>query len=213
MFGKKMSLEEYNEVYEKYQVFEASCKNAELKNEELEKEVLSLKKQFLELTDQIKKLKKAGNVLPEDLVKRAEEAEIKAKELTVLLEIEKSKNKDSEVNMQMLKSNEQLLAGNKLLYESALRELEAEKTKNAELTAKLQTFNGGNKMAELTQWEYKYVKQDMSNQKELNEAGVKGWEAAGTFSNSGGSNYILLKRPKQKSQPNQSNPYDYGYSR
>lgn len=55
----------------------------------------------------------------------------------------------------MLKSNEQLLTGNKLLYESALRELEAEKTKNAELTVKLQTFNGGNKMAELTQWEYK----------------------------------------------------------
>lgn len=59
MFGKKVSLEEYNEVYEKYQVFEASCKNAELKNEELEKEVLSLKKQVLELTDQIKKTERS----------------------------------------------------------------------------------------------------------------------------------------------------------
>ena len=215
MFGKKVSLEEYNEVYEKYQVFEASCKNAELKNEELEKEVLSLKKQFLELTDQIKKLKKAGNVLPEDLVKRAEEAEIKAKELTVLLEVKKSKNQDSEVNMQMLKSNEQLLADNKLLYESALRELEVEKTKNVELTAKLQTFNGGNKMAELTQWEYKTLDTwsgDKEIDKKLQQLGENGWEQSGQINSSqGATDKLLFKRPKQK-QNNQTNSYDYGFS-
>ena len=51
MFNKKVSIEEYNEVYEKYLVYEASCKNAELRNEELEKEVLSLKQQLLELQE------------------------------------------------------------------------------------------------------------------------------------------------------------------
>lgn len=200
MFGKKVSEAEYNELEQKYLSFECAYNNEHAKCSDLEQEVK-------ELTDQIKRLKEAGNVLPEDLVKRAEDAESKAKELAELLEAEKSKNQDSEVNMQMLKTNEQLLAGNKQLYESTLRELEAEKTKNAELTAKLQTFSGGKTMADnqITQWEYKEM--SANRIEEINEAGKEGWEATGNTTGHG----ILFKRPKQNPQ-RQQEP-DYGYSR
>ena len=69
--------------------------------------------------------------------------------------------------------------------------------------------NGGNKMAELTQWEYKYVSADLQ---EMSKAGEQGWEATGNSNVNG----ILCKRPKQprqQKQSYQSDSYDYGYSR
>ena len=42
-----------------------------------------LEQEVKELTDQVKRLKEAGNVLPEDLVKRAENAELTAKLQTI----------------------------------------------------------------------------------------------------------------------------------
>lgn len=208
MFKKKVSLEEYNEVCEKYLVFEASYKNAELKNEELEKEVLSLKKQLLELQE--------NGVIAPDFIKNHNELAEKYKMLLNSVSqnsnfVETFQNEAEKLKIQAEEYREACTKACQQKNE-LLEQLDEERAKNRILESKINT-TGGNKMAELTQWEYKYVKQDMSNQKELNEAGVKGWEAAGTFSNSGGSNYILLKRPKQKSQPNQSNPYDYGYSR
>lgn len=191
MFGKKVSEAEYNELEQKYLTFECAYNNEHAKCSDLEQEVK-------ELTDQIKRLKEAGNVLPEDLVKRAENAENQVKELTVLLEVEKSKNSSSEADIQMQD-------GYKQMYEIAVQELETEKSKNAELTAKLQSFSGGNRMADnnqVTQWEYKYVNADLSK---LNEIGKDGWEATGNSNTNG----ILVKRPikQEKKEP------EYSYSR
>lgn len=197
MFGKKVSEAEYNELEQKYLTFECAYNNEHAKCSDLEKQVL-------ELTDQIKKLREAGNVLPEDLVKRAEEAEAKASELAGLLEAEKSKNSDSGAYLQLLKGSEQLQANYKQMYESALRELEDEKTKNAELSARLQSFSGGKTMADnqVTQWEYKYVDTDENT---LNQVGEKGWEVIGQPTGS----QLLVKRPKQIKQQES----DYSYSR
>ena len=202
MFGKKVSEAEYNELEQKYLTFECAYNNEHAKCSDLENQVL-------ELTDQIKKLREAGNVLPDDLVKRAEEAEAKASELAGLLEAEKSKNSDSGAYLQLFKDSEQLQANYKQTYESALRELEAEKTKNAELTARLQSFSGGKTMADnqVTQWEYKKV--DTSNENELNRLGEQGWEVTGTFSSDTNSDRVLLKRPKIQ----QKNLYEPSYSR
>lgn len=180
MFGKKVSEAEYNELEQKYLTFECAYNNEHAKCSDLEQQVK-------ELTDQINRLKEAGNVLPEDLVKRAENAENQVKELTVLLEVEKSKNSSSE-------GNKQLQANYEKMYEIAAQELETEKSKNAELTAKLQLFSGGNRMDngnQVTQWEYKYVN---AQEKDLNDAGEKGWEALSPTN----SSVILMKRPKVK---------------
>lgn len=184
MFGKKVSEAEYNELEQKYLTFECAYNNEHAKCSDLEQEVK-------ELTNQIKRLKEAGNVLPEDLVKRAENAENQVKELTVLLEVEKSKNQDSE-------GNKQLQVNYEKMYEIAAQELETEKSKVAELTAKLQSFSGGNRMDnnnQVTQWEYK--KETDYNEENLNKLGEQGWEVAGTFSNGMGPNQVLLKRPKK----------------
>lgn len=202
MFGRKVSEAEYNELEQKYLTFECAYNNEHAKCSDLEKQVF-------ELTNQIKKLQEAGNVFPEDLVKRAEDAEAKARELAGLLEVEKGKNSDSGAYLQLLKGSEQLQTNYKQMYESALRELEAEKTKNAELVAKLQAFSGGKTMADnqIQQWEYRWEKQGNET---LNELGEQGWEACGVSSNGYGSN-VLLKRPKQPKR-NQSEP-EYNYSR
>ena len=192
MFGKKVSEAEYNELEEKYLTFECAYNNEHAKCSDLEQQVK-------ELTDQINRLKEAGNVLPEDLVKRAENAENQVKELTVLLEVEKSKNSSSE-------GNKQLQANYEKMYEIAAQELETEKSKNAELTAKLQLFSGGNRMDngnQVTQWEYKYVN---AQEKDLNDAGEKGWEALSPTN----SSVILMKRPKVKQTKTEP---EYQYTR
>lgn len=208
MFGKKISEAEYNELEQKYLTFECAYNNEHAKCSDLEKQVL-------ELTDQIKKLREAGNVLPEDLVKRAEEAEAKASELARLLEAEKSKNSDSGAYLQLLKGSEQIQENYKQMYESALRELEDEKTKNAEFTARLQAFSGGKTMADnqVTQWEYKTLHhtlhdEDKDFERNLNNLGQNGWEAAGTFSTEMGTGTMVFKRPKQQSKES-----EYSYSR
>lgn len=192
MFGKKVSEAEYNELEQKYLTFECAYNNEHAKCSDLEQQVK-------ELTDQINRLKEAGNVLPEDLVKRAENAENQVKELTVLLEVEKSKNSSSE-------GNKQLQANYEKMYEIAAQELETEKSKNAELTAKLQLFSGGNRMDnsnQVTQWEYKYVN---AQEKDLNDAGEKGWEALSPTN----SSVILMKRPKVKQTKTEP---EYQYTR
>lgn len=192
LFGKKVSEAEYNELEQKYLTFECAYNNEHAKCSDLEQQVK-------ELTDQINRLKEAGNVLPEDLVKRAENAENQVKELTVLLEVEKSKNSSSE-------GNKQLQANYEKMYEIAAQELETEKSKNAELTAKLQLFSGGNRMDngnQVTQWEYKYVN---AQEKDLNDAGEKGWEALSPTN----SSVILMKRPKVKQTKTEP---EYQYTR
>lgn len=192
MFGKKVSEAEYNELEQKYLTFECAYNNEHAKCSDLEQQVK-------ELTDQINRLKEAGNVLPEDLVKRAENAENQVKELTVLLKVEKSKNSSSE-------GNKQLQANYEKMYEIAAQELETEKSKNAELTAKLQLFSGGNRMDngnQVTQWEYKYVN---AQEKDLNDAGEKGWEALSPTN----SSVILMKRPKVKQTKTEP---EYQYTR
>ena len=192
MFGKKVSEAEYNELEQKYLTFECAYNNEHAKCSDLEQQVK-------ELTDQINRLKEARNALPEDLVKRAENAENQVKELTVLLEVEKSKNSSSE-------GNKQLQANYEKMYEIAAQELETEKSKNAELTAKLQLFSGGNRMDngnQVTQWEYKYVN---AQEKDLNDAGEKGWEALSPTN----SSVILMKRPKVKQTKTEP---EYQYTR
>lgn len=200
MFGKKVSEAEYNELEQKYLTFECAYNNEHAKCSDLEQEVK-------ELTEQIKRLREAGNVLPEDLVKRAENAENQVKELTVLLEVEKSKNQDSE-------GNKQLQANYEKMYEIAAQELETEKTKVAELTAKLQSFSGGNRMDnnnQVTQWEYKRFGPDVFlNEEKLNQLGSDGWEMAGTYSGNNSQFSTVFKRKKSSSQQKQDN---YSYSR
>jgi chromosome segregation ATPase len=197
MFGKKVSEAEYNELEQKYLTFECAYNNEHAKCSDLEQQVK-------ELTDQINRLKEAGNVLSEDLVKRAENAENQVKELNVLLEVEKSKNSSSE-------GNKQLQANYEKMYEIAAQELETEKSKNAELTAKLQLFSGGNRM-DKTEWEYKVIEQNSSddvakNEKELQQLGSQNWEVTGVMpQNSSNNNQIILKRPKQTIP-------EYGYTR
>ena len=206
MFKKKVSLDEYNEVCEKYLVFEASYKNAELKNEELEKEVSSLKKQLLELQE--------NGVIAPDFIKNHNELAEKYKMLlnsvsqnsnlveTLQNEAEKLKIQAEEYREACTKACQQ--------KNELLEQLDEERAKNRMLESKINT-TGGNKMADnnqITQWEYKYVSMD---EKSLNQAGEQGWEAMDT--GNGGGSKLLMKRPKQKPQPHQSNPYDYGYSR
>ncbi|OJF75679.1 MAG: hypothetical protein BKP49_10810 [Treponema sp. CETP13] len=79
-----------------------------------------------------------------------------------------------------------------------------------ELTEKLQSISGGNRMDnnnQVTQWEYRWEKQGNET---LNELGAHGWEACGVSSNNSGSN-VLLKRPKQQTK-RQTEP-EYGYTR
>ena len=119
--------------------------------------------------------------------------------MTVLLEVEKSKNSSSE-------GNKQLQANYEKMYEIAAQKLETEKSKNAELTAKLQLFSGGNRMDngnQVTQWEYKYVN---AQEKDLNDAGEKGWEALSPTN----SSVILMKRPKVKQTKTEP---EYQYTR
>lgn len=183
MFGKKVSQAEYNELEQKYLTFECAYNNEHAKCSDLEQQVK-------ELTDQINRLREAGNVLPEDLIKRAENAENQVKELNILLEVEKSKNSSSE-------GNKQLQANYEKMYEITAQELEAEKSKIAELTAKLQTFSGGNRM-DKTEWEYKVIKQNSSddvakNEKELQQLGSQNWEVTGVMpQNSSNNNQIIL---------------------
>lgn len=197
MFGKKISEAEYNELEQKYLTFECAYNNEHAKCSDLEQQVK-------ELTDQINRLREAGNVLPEDLIKRAENAENQVKELNILLEVEKSKNSSSE-------GNKQLQANYEKMYEITAQELETEKSKNAELTAKLQSFSGGNRM-DKTEWEYKVIKQNSSddvakNEKELQQLGSQNWEVTGVMpQNSSNNNQIILKRPKQTIP-------EYGYTR
>lgn len=197
MFGKKISEAEYNELEQKYLTFECAYNNEHAKCSDLEQQVK-------ELTDQINRLREAGNVLPEDLIKRAENAENQVKELNILLEVEKSKNSSSE-------GNKQLQANYEKMYEITAQELEAEKSKIAELTAKLQSFSGGNRM-DKTEWEYKVIKQNSSddvakNEKELQQLGSQNWEVTGVMpQNSSNNNQIILKRPKQTIP-------EYGYTR
>lgn len=66
-------------------------------------------------------------------------------------------------------------------------------------------------MAELTQWEYKTIENNLSDT-ELNKLGKDGWEATCTASRNGYTDRILLKRPVNN-QNKQTNTYDYGYSR
>lgn len=202
MFGKKVSQAEYNELEQKYLTFECAYNNEHAKCSDLEQQVK-------ELTDQINRLREAGNVLPEDLIKRAENAENQIKELNILLEVEKSKNSSSE-------GNKQLQANYEKMYEITAQELEAEKSKTAELTAKLQSFSGGNRMDnnnQVTQWEYKTITKEpgISNEKfedTLNSMGQNGWEASGTFSTERGTGTMVFKRPKQ-----QNKEPEYGYTR
>ena len=203
MFKKKVSLDEYNEVCEKYLVFEASYKNAELKNEELEKEVLSLKKQLLELQE--------NGVIAPDFIKNHNELAEKYKMLLNSVSqnsnlVETFQNEAEKLKIQAEEYREACTKACQQKNE-LLEQLDEERAKNRMLESKINT-NGGNKMAELTQWEYKYVSMD---EKSLNQAGEQGWEAMDT--GNGGGSKLLMKRPKQKTQPNQSNTYEYGYSR
>lgn len=83
--------------------------------------------------------------------------------------------------------------------------LNVERAKTAELEQKLKT--GGKKMnEELTQWEYKELKNDdVTNIDKLNTLGKEGWELT-TSHTIGNSERAIFKRPKQK-EP------EYGYSR
>lgn len=61
---------------------------------------------------------------------------------------------------------------------------------------------------DLTQWEYR--KSSTTDMAELNERGDEGWEAVGVDSN---TKTVLLKRPKQPSQPSRLKDDDRYYGR
>ena len=147
MFKKKVSIEEYNEVYEKYLVYEASCKNAELRNEELEKEVLSLKQQLLELQEK--------GVIAPDFIKNhnalAEKHEMLLKAVSKNTDLVEAIQKDAEkLKIQAEEYREECTKAYQAKNE-LLEQLDEERAKNRILESKINT-SGGNKMPELTQW-------------------------------------------------------------
>ena len=85
MFGKKFSQADYDELEQKCLTFECAYNNEHARCDDLENKVR-------ELTDRIKTIQEYGNAAPEELAKRAEEAENRSVELIRLLEIEKDRN-------------------------------------------------------------------------------------------------------------------------
>ena len=63
-----------------------------------------------------------------------------------------------------------------------------------------------------TKWEYTTLNIDNSVNEKLNKLGEENWEvvAAGTGASMGGSNKLILKRPKREQTRKRDDDYGYG---
>ena len=199
MFAKKVSQKEYDEMAEKYLLYETEYNNEKLRADNLEAKVRELEERIRELTEK-------GIVQPE-LINKYNSLEAEYRTLVEANEKLKASSSAESSEIQELKAEvEKWKKSNtsiREMYELVTKALDEERAKKSKPI-------GGRNMAdnEPTKWEYKYVNMD---EQSLNTAGEQGWEALDT--GNGGGTKLLMKRPK-KTQTQQRAPEPYpGYSR
>lgn len=199
MFAKKVSQKEYDEMAEKYLLYETEYNNEKLRADNLEAKVRELEERIRELTEK-------GIVQP-GLINKYNSLEAEYRTLVEANEKLKASSSAESSEIQELKAEvEKWKKSNtsiREMYELVTKALDEERAKKSKPI-------GGRNMADnqITKWEYKYVSQ---NETELNKAGEQGWEAMDTGTDN--STKILMKRPKiTQTQQKAPEPYP-GYSR
>ena len=199
MFAKKVSQKEYDEMAEKYLLYETEYNNEKLRADNLEAKVRELEERIRELTEK-------GIVQP-GLINKYNSLEAECRTLVEANEKLKASSSAESSEIQELKAEvEKWKKSNtsiREMYELVTKALDEERAKKSKPI-------GGRNMADnqITKWEYKYVSQ---NETELNKAGEQGWEAMDTGTDN--STKILMKRPKiTQTQQKAPEPYP-GYSR
>lgn len=199
MFAKKVSQKEYDEMAEKYLLYETEYNNEKLRADNLEAKVRELEERIRELTEK-------GIVQP-GLINKYNSLEAEYRTLVEANEKLKASSSAESSEIQELKAEvEKWKKSNtsiREMYELVTKALDEERAKNSKPI-------GGRNMADnqITKWEYKYVSQ---NETELNKAGEQGWEAMDTGTDN--STKILMKRPKiTQTQQKAPEPYPV-YSR
>lgn len=197
MFAKKVSQKEYDEMAEKYLLYETEYNNEKLRADNLEAKVRELEERIRELTEK-------GIVQP-GLINKYNSLEAEYRTLVEANEKLKASSSAESSEIQELKAEvEKWKKSNtsiREMYELVTKALDEERAKKSKPI-------GGRNMAdnETTKWEYKQVPFNIDN---LQKMGEEGWEATGNSNPNG----ILLKRPK-KTQTQQRAPESYpGYSR
>lgn len=197
MFAKKVSQKEYDEMAEKYLLYETEYNNEKLRADNLEAKVRELEERIRELTEK-------GIVQP-GLINKYNSLEAEYRTLVEANEKLKASSSAESSEIQELKAEvEKWKKSNtsiREMYELVTKALDEERAKKSKPI-------GGRNMAdnETTKWEYKQVPFNIDN---LQKMGEEGWEATGNSNPNG----ILLKRPK-KTQTQQRAPEPYpGYSR
>ena len=199
MFAKKVSQKEYDEMAEKYLLYETEYNNEKLRADNLEAKVRELEERIRELTEK-------GIVQP-GLINKYNSLEAEYRTLVEANEKLKASSSAESSEIQELKAEvEKWKKSNtsiREMYELVTKALDEERAKKSKPI-------GGRNMADnqITKWEYTYVSQ---NETELNKAGEQGWEAMDTGTDN--STKILMKRPKiTQTQQKAPEPYP-GYSR
>ena len=199
MFAKKVSQKEYDEMAEKYLLYETEYNNEKLRADNLEAKVRELEERIRELTEK-------GIVQP-GLINKYNSLEAEYRTLVEVNEKLKASSSAESSEIQELKAEvEKWKKSNtsiREMYELVTKALDEERAKKSKPI-------GGTNMADnqITKWEYKYVSQ---NETELNKAGEQGWEAMDTGTDN--STKILMKRPKiTQTQQKAPEPYP-SYSR
>ena len=199
MFAKKVSQKEYDEMAEKYLLYETEYNNEKLRADNLEAKVRELEERIRELTEK-------GIVQP-GLINKYNSLEAEYRTLVEANEKLKASSSAESSEIQELKAEvEKWKKSNtsiREMYELVTKALDEERAKKSKPI-------GGRNMADnqITKWEYKYVSQ---NETELNKAGEQGWEAMDTGTDN--STKILMKRPKiTQTQQKAPEPYP-SYSR
>ena len=202
MFAKKVSQKEYDEMAEKYLLYETEYNNEKLRADNLEAKVRELEERIRELTEK-------GIVQP-GLINKYNSLEAEYRTLVEANEKLKASSSAESSEIQELKAEvEKWKKSNtsiREMYELVTKALDEERAKKSKPI-------GGRNMADnqITKWEYKKI--GYVDEKELNMLGEQGWEIAGMVSHPAGDNETFLKRPKQvQTQQKAPEPYP-GYSR
>ena len=197
MFAKKVSQKEYDEMAEKYLLYETEYNNEKLRADNLEAKVRELEERIRELTEK-------GIVQP-GLIHKYNSLEAEYRTLVEANEKLKASSSAESSEIQELKAEvEKWKKSNtsiREMYELVTKALDEERAKKSKPI-------GGRNMAdnEPTKWDYKYSTADIN---ELQKNGEQGWESTGISNMEG----ILMKRPK-KTQTQQRAPEPYpDYSR
>ena len=197
MFAKKVSQKEYDEMAEKYLLYETEYNNEKLRADNLEAKVRELEERIRELTEK-------GIVQP-GLINKYNSLEAEYRTLVEANEKLKASSSAESSEIQELKAEvEKWKKSNtsiREMYELVTKALDEERAKKSKPI-------GGRNMAdnEPTKWDYKYSTADIN---ELQKNCEQGCESTGISNMEG----ILMKRPK-KTQTQQRAPEPYpDYSR